>query len=59
MCQKCIDLLNEYFPTTTEEVKMDVLWNETAFPFSDPNTPEGEAIMRKQLVAAAAKGVTK
>ena len=32
MCQKCADAMDKYFPNLTDEEKMDILWNATAFP---------------------------
>ena len=49
MCQKCKDLVNEYFPNHSMSEQLGILWGFTSFPFSDPMTPDGEFILRDTL----------
>lgn len=44
MCRECFDAVNEVFPDESEDEKMDILWNFTAFPFGNPEQ------VRKQLL---------
>ena len=39
MCQICRDAVDRLLPDFSEDDKVNVLWSETAFPFSDgPHT---------------------
>lgn len=52
MCQLCTDLVNKHFPNDSDEVKYDVVWNMTAFPFLDPHTEDGKIQFEEQLMIA-------
>lgn len=39
MCKICAEAVERLFPEFTNDEKMDILWNETAYPFADgPHT---------------------
>lgn len=44
MCQKCLDAVEEILKDFNDDTKNYIIWNETAFPFCDPDT------FRKQLL---------
>ena len=44
MCQKCIDLVKKYISHLSEEERDYILWNATAYPFSDPDYLEQQLI---------------
>ncbi len=40
MCQKCVDLVKQYYPELPEDDYGDLLMSATAFPFGGPETVE-------------------
>ena len=37
MCEKCVAAVREIFPELTDEKQVEILWEDTAFPFAGPD----------------------
>ena len=40
MCEKCVELVNQYYPDLSEEEQGHLLMSATCFPFGDPEDVE-------------------
>jgi hypothetical protein len=40
MCAECYAIVSRFYPQATEAERVDILWNETPFPFGQPSQIE-------------------